>query len=129
MEANGGAQIAPLWFTAAMANIDQRFDVIDERFNAVNQRLDSIALLAIRARNASLSDAGDIITSIPIPQPVLIHDEPVNFPATIRDFILMDDAHVHALLVAYGLNTAGNSDTKRKTLAQHLGIRKHKVAA
>jgi len=134
LEARGGANVAPIWFAAAMVALDARFDQLDARFDEQDARFDHLeAQLGMDARIARLvynqshsTGPGQVLEEIPFLDGSRPWAAPHNLPqlrnrAAVNN---LTNAQADAYLAGYdpGVALPGTLVQKKAMIRTAIGI-------
>ena len=114
-----GADVAPMWFQAAMLNINQQFDAMQDAMQA------SIATIRQDIINAPIKRQNFDATANESPiYPLEVNGHvPVPFPQNRNDLFTLPAAAINPILAFYTLVDEGHVHVKRRRLASFIGIR------
>ena len=110
-----GAEVAPMWFQAAMVNINQQFDAIQASLAVIRQ---DIINGPIKRQNFNATANESPIYPLEVNGHV-----PVPFPQNRNDLFTLPAAAINPILAFYTLVDEGHVHVKRRRLASFIGIR------
>eukprot|EP01036_Dinobryon_divergens_P023405 gene23405-31747_t len=117
-----GAEVAPMWFQAAMVNINEQLGAMQDAMHAMQA---SLAIIRQDIINGPIKRQNFNATANKSPiYPLEVNGHvPASFPHNRKDLFTLPAATINPILVFYTLADEGNVQVKRRRLASFIGIR------